>query len=478
MPKPKKKPILLCLAACWVAFASGTRPRDGSSMTTEQARRVCQDYLGSDTTEARQAALTSLRTYHGPIAPVVDALTPERGRQTDTRGLSGRVSFETPALRERHKDDHLYYHVPEGYDPSTRTGLLIYMHGGGPGTRRDYAGEVIDPAAKYANGIAFLLNETSYVIVSPSAPWNPESYSRWVLPEAEGYLADVVTESMNRFSIDPDRVVLGGTSMGGMGGMGLAVRIPDKFAAVYAGSASWTEAYWKSSIGTPLFIIHGARDAVAPGTPGKSLRPKFTDVFFAREAHRLLAAYGVDHIYAEHDGGHSSPEAKPEIKRFLKWMQERRRDAYAARVFAVSHGDARVYQPHNRWVTIEELGEGVLDYDGCALVDCRGGWKQTLEQFNESRVVARTSRKPGGYVDAVNLGGNTFSLKTRNVRRVSLWFHPKMADLGKPIRLTINGEHREIEVRPSLATALRSVERRRDWGLIYHAEARVEVDAE
>ena len=468
----------LCLATCSAALTSNASPQDGNAMSTEQAVAVCRQYLSAETAEAKGPLLRSLPAYRDPIPPVIEALTPKRGSQTGSRGLSGTVRFETPSLREKHKDDHLYYHVPEGHDSSAPTGLLIYMHGGGPGTKREYAGEVIDPAAKYANGIAFLLNETPYVVVAPSAPWNPKSYSRWALPEAEEYLAAVVAESMSRFSIDPNRIALGGTSMGGMGAMALAVRIPDKFAAVYAGSASWTWAYWRSAIGTPLFLIHGAHDAVPPGTPGKSLRPKFTDVFFAREAHRLLAKYEVEHIYAEHEGGHSSAEAKPAIKRFLRWMRGRKRDAYATRVFAVSHGDANVYQPHNRWVTIEELGEGTLDFDGCALVDSRGGWEQTLEQFNKSRVVARSARKPGGYVDATNLGDNAFALTTRNVKKLSLWFHPKMAELEKPIRLTVNGKSQKIEVRPSLATALRSYDRRKDWGLIYHAEAAVEVESE
>ncbi|MBT7161466.1 MAG: hypothetical protein HN904_01740 [Victivallales bacterium] len=331
---------------------------------------------------------------------------------------------------------------------------------------------------KYANGIAFLLEETDYITVAPSAPWNETSCNRWALPETEKYLAAVVTESMSRFAIDPDRVVLGGTSMGGMGGMALIVRIPDRFAAVYAGSVSWEKAYWKAATGTPLFLIHGANDAIAPGHPKWSLRPKFTDVFFAREADRLLTKYGVEHIYAEHDGGHPSGQAKPQIKRFLGWMQKRTRDPCAAHVFAVSHGDAIVYQPHNRWVSVEQLDEGKLEYDGCVLKDMRGGWKQTLEQFNKAHVVARKSKHSAGYVEARNLGGNRFSLETRNVKTLSLWFHPRMADLNKPIQLTIDGKAQSIEVKPSLTDALRSFERRHDWGLIYHACAVVEIPAE
>ena len=447
-------------------------------MTREQAIRVCREYLKESTAAGKEALSGKLRSYKGAIPPIIDELRPGKATAPSAKGLTGKVSFETPGLAETYVDDHLYYHVPDGYDPGRRTGLIIYLHGGGPGTKRTYAGETIDASMKYANGIAFLLEETDYITVAPSAPWNETSCNRWALPETEKYLAAVVTESMSRFSIDPDRVVLGGTSMGGMGGMALIVRIPDRFAAVYAGSVSWEKAYWKAATGTPLFLIHGANDAIAPGHPKWSLRPKFTDVFFAREADRLLTKYGVEHIYAEHDGGHPSGQAKPQIKRFLGWMQKRTRDPYAAHVFAVSHGDAIVYQPHNRWVSVEQLDEGKLEYDGCVLKDMRGGWKQTLEQFNKAHVVARKSKHSAGYVEARNLGGNRFSLETRNVKTLSLWFHPRMADLNKPIQLTIDGKAQSIEVKPSLTDALRSFERRHDWGLIYHACAVVEIPAE
>ena len=74
-------------------------------------------------------------------------------------------------------------------------------------------------------------------------------------------------------------------------------------------------------------------------------------------------------------------------------------------------------------------------------------------------------------IEAVNLGGNRLKVTTTNVSRFTLWLHPTMVDFGKPVQVTVNGEPRfDARVAPSLATALESFERRRDWGLVYPAK--------
>ncbi|MBN1675903.1 MAG: hypothetical protein JXR37_32970 [Kiritimatiellae bacterium] len=455
--------VLTAMPLCWLVCVQGR-----GEMSEREAVETSRAYLAAGHEAGREALRQKLTRYAGRIDPVLRALRPAAAGKVKP-GLSGLQHFSAPGLREKYKDDHLYYYVPESYDPARPTGLLIYMHGGGGGTAREYAGRVIDKAHKNANGIAFFVDKIPYVTVSPSAPWSEQDSNRWARDEAEAYLAAVITESEHRFAIDPDRIVLAGTSMGGMGAMHLGLRMPDRFAAVSPGSAAWGAAYWPVTTGTPFFIIHGANDAVPPGHPTKAHRPKFTDVFYAREAHRLLEEYGIEHIYAEHDGGHSSQEAKPQIEQFCRWIVGRRRDPHQKRVVAATPADGKVDQPHNRWVTLLEVGEGTIVLDG-AQRRGGGGWKETLEQWNECRIERRTHKKKGGVVDAVNEGSNRFTVKTENVKRFALWLHPKMADLAKPVVVSVNGKTVRCHARPSLTDALRSYERRRDWGLVYHAE--------
>ena len=104
-------------------------------MTREQAIRVCREYLKESTAAGKEALSGKLRSYKGAIPPIIDELRPGKATAPSAKGLTGKVSFETPGLAETYVDDHLYYHVPDGYDPGRRTGLIIYLHGGGPAPR-------------------------------------------------------------------------------------------------------------------------------------------------------------------------------------------------------------------------------------------------------------------------------------------------------------------------------------------------------
>jgi len=111
--------------------------------------------------------------------------------------------------------------------------------------------------------------------VGPSAPWNEDDHSRWCLPEADDYIADVVQECKTRFYIESDRVFLLGHSMGGFGAYHQVQRQPDRFAAVIASAGSWSLAQWPVIRGTAFCIVHGARDAEL------GARDRHTDVAFA-----------------------------------------------------------------------------------------------------------------------------------------------------------------------------------------------------
>ena len=52
--------------------------------------------------------------------------------------------------------------------------------------------------------------------------------------------------------------------------------------------------------------------------------------------------------------------------------------------------------------------------------------------------------------------------------RFTIWLHPEMVDIAKPVTIVVNGKTLfQDSVHPDLATALESYERRYDWGLVY-----------
>ena len=274
--------------------------------------------------------------------------------------------------------------------------------------------------------------------------------------------------------VDPDRVVLMGHSMGGFGAYPQAQRQPDRFSVVLASAGAWALAYRPVLHGTPLWLVHGARDA----EPG--VRPHFTDVSYARFADKLLREQGLVHEYREHPRGHAIDDGREIYRAFLERMPHMRRDAYCAHVVVVTPrgwtANAMHEAPHNRWLSILETGKGKLTYDALTSEGPPQSAKMPLANWQGWRLIHTRRELDGTMVEAVNRGQNVFDVTTRGVKRFSLWLHPKMVDFSKPVRVSVDGKMAfHGPVRPTLSAALRSFERRRDWGLIYTAEIQVTV---
>ncbi len=435
-----------------------------------KVKAMANDYLRQCAAE-QELALRLDRSGCDPLS-VVRALRP--APEPDVKpGYYDAEHFHSPELRKKHPDDLLFYVVPESYRPDNPTGLIVFMHGGGKRSPRTAPRRYMRMGDQtgYALGDAFY--RSGLIAVGPSALVQDTSV-RWCVPESDEYLRDVILEFEARFNIDPNRVVLMGYSMGGFGAMHHVQRSPDRYAAVLCGAGAWSLAYWPVIEGTPLWIVQGAKDAVF----GK--RGHDTDAQYARWAVKLLERYGLAHEYVEFDGGHDPRDAHEALCRFIKRMPAVRRDPYYPHVVCVTPRGwtprMKYPAPHNRWVSILETARGEIEYDRLINVWPRPMPKTPREKFNAWRLTCRKERHRGALVDARNLGGNAFEAAARNVKRFALWLHPRMVDFRKPVRVTVNGRLAfQAFVRPSVSAALRSFERRRDWGLIYPVEIEVAV---
>lgn len=464
--------ILSGLVFTFALIVARPAARCGQPVGTQELVALARQYLAADDAAAKARLAQQLDATPCDPDAIVRALRPVAPREFKTGYLQAE-HFQTPELRDRHPGDLLYIVVPQSYRPEHSTGLIVMMHGGGGGSPRQAPGAYMTAEAKpQALGREFAAS--GMIAVGPSAPWNEKSHSRWCLPETDDYIRDVVLEMQSRFSIDPDRVVLMGHSMGGFGAYHQAQRQPDRFCLVLASAGSWQLAYWPVLHGTPLSIIHGARDA----EPG--VRPHFTDVAYARLADKLLTEQGVAHEYREHRGGHAIDDGRPVYGELVERMPSLRRDAYGAHVVAVTprgwSADARYEAPHNRWLTILETGPGTLTYDALTAQGPPQSHKMPLENWEGWRLIPGRRELPAALVEGFSRGGNRFEVTTRNVRRFALWLHPKMVDFSRPVSVRVDGKDAfQGLVRPTLSTALQSFERRRDWGLVYTAELRFDV---
>jgi len=80
-------------------------------------------------------------------------------------------------------------------------------------------------------------------------------------------------------------------------------------------------------------------------------------------------------------------------------------------------------------------------------------------------------------IDATDAGHNTIVVVTKNVSRFTVWLHPKMVDVNKPVTIVVDGtaRFRGME-KPLLATALESYRRRYDWELVYPIKVTLDVE--
>jgi len=440
-----------------------------SAIEPDEAARIARQYLAADDDDEKGALYEKLAKYDGEIEPVLAKL---RSHTFDAvnPGYLPKEHFTTPELLAEYPDDLLYYLVPKSYRADRPTGLIVFMHGGGNASSRKaprYYMNFIDEDDGDSSQLGDLFDATGMVAVGPSAPWDEESSYRWCLPEADDYLSAVIAECKRRFNIDADRVFLVGHSMGGFGAYHHIHRQPDRFAGVVVSSGSWQLGYWPTIRGTKLCIIQGVEDAE------KDERWHYTDVAYARETDKILAKLKLDYEYHEHPHGHWVGYSRPYIEKFFESTKHLRRDPYYPHIVLASPvGYSRYYSSevkHNRWLTLDEAEEGKLTYD---LLLCDDD-----VEFDEWKLTHERRRRDGAAIDATNRGDNMIAVYTKNVKRFTVWLHPKMVDIRKPVTVFVDGEQKfRGKVTPTLATALESYERRSDWGLIYPIKIELTTD--
>lgn len=148
---------------------------------------------------------------------------------------------------------HYLLYLPEGYEQQRQTKwpLVVFLHGiGERGT---------DVAAVKRQGLPRLLaagKQFPFLVVSPQCP--PDQW--WDITALDEFVERVT----KKYRVDPDRVYLTGLSMGGFGTWALAMRHPQRFAAIapICGGGEARHAYVLRDV--PVWAFHGAKDEVVP----------------------------------------------------------------------------------------------------------------------------------------------------------------------------------------------------------------------
>ena len=468
-------------------LCGSTPPSTSTPTASVDIVAVAKKWLAS--TSGRDTLEATLDSWQGNIDSVMQKVRP-----TPTSTQTGEVfyqSFTNPLFQQRYPGHQFHMYIPTHYTPSKPIGVMLWLHGGGSWSAGDIDHLAIyDMDNEQVTGRSLARTETdnsNYILIAPIAPFGsiipiPQHASRWDVPVADQYLMDIISELSTRYNIDYNRIVLAGFSMGGIGAYHHAIRLNDRLAAVMASAGSWELGTWDGLKNMPMYIIHGVTDAYFNST---GCRPHNTAIEYARLAHAALYKASTIHRLYEYPGGHPwDNSAYLYWTNFINgqqgWVTDKVRDPYRTNVTAVNPW--RSYDvganfgvtwtedpsPHTMWVSIKQTGTGTIPYNWAR--ETGNGGCSSATDFNNWSLTADIKNLAGGRADANITGPNQIAVTSTNVTKMSLWLHPKMVNFSNPVQVTLNGVTKSYTVKPSLLAALKSYERRWDWGMIYHAE--------
>ena len=134
-------------------------------------------------------------------------------------------------------------YIPPDYDPSRRYPLYVALHGGSSNGNL-FLGVVLGNNMDWETYSQHLYDEYTprwspdWIVVAPTG--FGQMMWRWM---GERDVLDVIDDVRRHYSVDDNRVVLGGLSNGGVGSYAIGARHAWRFAAVHAmaGAPSWIQ---------------------------------------------------------------------------------------------------------------------------------------------------------------------------------------------------------------------------------------------
>lgn len=401
-------------------------------LPTAKARRAAADALAAREDVTLEAWLAAARTF-GRFAFAPAGPASERPRLA-----VGEAVEETP----------IWLQVPRGYSPDKPVRMLVVFHGTGQrgedmrgwwAARAEAAGALLlAPSETGANGgYAFSARECA-------AAW---AAIRW---------------ARRRFNVDEDRIVATGFSRGGHISWDLALRWPDRFAAI-----------------APM--IGGPRLAPERGHNNLRLleniaRMPIRDLQGSKDDPALLANL---RLAFERLRALEAPDAKliefPELGHNLKidavdwkaWLGQVERDPRPKRVVRLA---ARADQARAFWVELTALDKKVEEALRIGIPARAFKTMSDAERrrYVQKRVDARTAR-----LEVTMDAPGRFIAESERVRGFRLLLSREMLPDGGEVEVRWNGKRKRLRPRPSKRVLLREFAERFDRRFLPVAEVRL-----
>jgi pimeloyl-ACP methyl ester carboxylesterase len=406
---------------------------DSFLVRADQARQVplsvlVHEYIATSDTGKADQLLSEILAREDATVPAISSLL-AAGREYKNEPLGLQPGREI-VVGQRTFEYGLY--VPPGYRPQQAYGLVVCLHGAG------FTGD------SYLERWQTRLGD-DYILACPTF-----MHGDWWTRSAEDLVLATMRAVASAYHIDPDRIFLTGMSNGGIGAYLIGAHHAARFAAVIPMAGGLDRVlmpFLENLRHTPLYIIHGKQDQVMP-------------VELSRSIVDTLKELGYRYVYREHDrvhpvaGGHFFP--REELPELVAWLGRQHREPYPKTITVVR--DASHLLPF-AWVRIDatdriaSFSEELVDHQDDAI---------------RNRLYAR--------VEAEIQADNRIVVRSRRVRRYTLFLNDELLDFSRPVTVVTNDVVTQMgPVRPSAQTLLRGARVRQDPRALYPVSLTIDV---
>ncbi len=246
----------------FLAFCSGKKTLSGPELEAAirlylNEQKAFADFTGEPNEVER--LITKVLAEHGPVRAGQDTAY--------ITGLDG-------------KQRALGLHIPALYAPERLAPVVLWLHGGGNGTRQDKGADAAHFFAREADSLYFIFAAVS-----------GERGATWFDETGMANIQKALRYIKQTYAVDDNRVVLAGVSDGGTGCFVSGMHYPGSFAGyvVVSGAPALLPMLHIASVPfnmklRPWYVIHGGLDRLYPGVQ-------------ARQAAALFTSLGVDYTF-------------------------------------------------------------------------------------------------------------------------------------------------------------------------------------
>lgn len=444
-----KFPLISALANLFVAvlFMNGaSQPVQGQENDTQVASLIDTyiDLRFDAPADATETLLQQLaKSGVTKMKDLEKALRSSRIRYPDIDKLLGKIStHDVSCLHVDYESKYLLY-VPDNVDTEKPVALVVVGHGGNSSMSPRRANAM---AYSYIQAYRPLTKTLNAVLVAPAS-------SRGWGQIGNSLILSAISDVQRKLPIDPDMIFVTGQSMGGHLSYRSALNLPDRFGAVspHSGGYDYVESKAVGNLlNVPGYAIWGVRE---PYGINKHNR---TNSEWAKK-------HGLNWKFVEKDGGHEI--YGDELPTVGKFFGDHPRQLYRE----------QVYLRQSAMKFIETWGvkgwpDHTVYHETKPLRWNMRHWLQVEPRPDLGKPLT---------VLAKNSGNNRFEIVSDQVRNLSVFLHPEMVDLNKPVTVMVNEQqlfHGKVDSQPGLMFDLaREFD---DRGRIFWARVDLQIDTD